>query len=412
MTQAVFDKFAHFPEDCKEYIDHPSHSRPGIHALHDRLYVVSTIFNPLRFRTRYWNYHTFENMVNGAGAILYTVELAFGNREFEVTDPTNERHLQLRVKDNQEIWLKENSLNLLIERLPSDWKYVAWIDADISFARPDWAQETIQLLQHYEFLQMFGQAMDYDVNYEQSVMTPGYVYSKLIEDNQLGNKNENGDGDIPAPTTSSTSSSSLIKDKLSGIVKSLGIGKDSSKCIEECIDEFEDCVEKCTYYGIKQVGREWKYRHPGFCWAARREALNKVGGLIDFAILGSGDWIMSNALFGEVDKTVNAGYTDEYKRLCKTWEYRALKHIRKNVGYMPGLVNHYHHGIKKNRNYDNRWKLLVNTKYNPLTDLKKDVSGVYQLQDDGTDRFIELRDGLRRYARLRNEDSNMGIIVP
>lgn len=362
--QINLDKLQHFPDcNCKECINHPSHARNGIHPFPDKLYVVTTVFNPLRFRNRYWNYHAFENMVEKSGAILYTVEVAFGERHFEVTDPNNPRHLQLIAKDNQELWLKENSLNLMIERLPSDWKYVAWIDADVSFARPDWAQETLHLLQHYDFLQMFSHGQDLSVNYEPSVITPSYVYGKLTdEDNNW-----------------------------------------SKKIVER------------YYYGVVEIGKgvkEWKHRHPGFCWAARREALNKVGGLVDWTILGSGDWVMANALFGEVDKTLNTGYTEEYKKLCKVWEDRALKHIRKNVGFLPGLVNHYYHGEKKNRNYDNRWKLLATTKFNPITDIKKDTQGLWQLQDDGTTRFIDLRNGLRKYARIRNEDSNVGQLVP
>lgn len=408
--------FEHFPDDCLEYVDDPSHHKLGIHALHDRLYVVTVVFNPLRLRSRMWNYWTFANMCEKAGAILYTVEVAFGAREFEITDKDNPRHLQLRAKDNQEIWLKENALNLLIERLPSDWKYVAWIDADVSFARPDWGQETIQLLQHYDFIQMFGQAMDYNVNYETGVMTPGYAYSKLVEDSQLSNSWSSPDStssnNLLSIKLRSTSVESCFKDKLNNAIKSISGNKKEDKCIEKCVDKLEDCIEDCLYYGVKQVGREWVYRHPGFCWAARRSALEKVGGLIDYCLLGSSDWVMSNALFGEVNKTLNVGYSDEYKNLCKIWEYRALKHIRKNVGYMPGLVHHFYHGEKKNRNYDNRWKLLVQTKYNPLTDIKRDTQGLYQLQDDGTDRFVELRDGLRRYARLRSEDSNAGIITP
>lgn len=393
--------FEHYPEDCLPFVDDPSHHRSGIHALHNRLYVVTVLFDPLRFRSRYWNYWTFKSMCENAGAILYTAEISFGNREFEITEPNNPRHLQLRAKDNQEIWLKECALNLLIERLPVDWQYVAWVDADVSFARPDWAQETIQLLQHYSFIQMFGQAMDYDVNYETSVMTPGYVYSKLVEDQQLDNSTSGNSAPVQKPS---------IIGKITDVIKSFGGNKD--KCIEECIDELEDCIEKCNYYGIKQVGKEWVYRHPGFAWATRRSALDKVGGLIDFCLLGSADWHMANGLFGEVDKTLNVGYSNEYKKLVKIWEDRALMHIRKNVGYMPGLVHHYFHGEKKNRNYDRRWELLVRTKYNPLADLKRDTSGLYQLQDDGTERFVQLRDGLRRYARMRSEDSNIGIIVP
>ena len=362
--QSNFDKLVHHAEcNCRECIDHPSQARSGIHVFPDKLYVVTTIFDPLRFRNRYWNYWAFENMVNKAGAILYTVEIAFGDRHFEVTDSENPRHLQLRAKDNQELWLKENSLNLLIERLPSDWKYVAWIDADVSFARPDWAQETMHLLQHYDFMQLFSQAQDYNVNYESSMIIPGIVYGRTLKDSTLAGK-----------------------------------------------------IIEGYYYGMAKIGeeRKWLYKHPGFAWAARREALDKVGGLIDWAILGAGDFLMANALYGEIreGRTINAGYSDNYKKLCLNWQERALKYIRKNVGYMPGLVHHYYHGKKEDRKYNTRWKLLVETKFDPLTDIKKDTSGLYQLHDDGTARFLDLRDGLRKYSRMRNEDSNIGIITP
>ena len=365
-----FDKLQHFPDhNCIDNIDHPSHARPGIHPFPDRLYVVTTVFNPLRFRNRYWNYWTFENMVDKAGAILYTVEIAFGDRHFEITDPDNPHHLQLRARENQEIWLKENSLNLLINRLPPEAKYIAWIDSDLNFARPDWAQETLHLLQHYYFLQMFSHAQDIGPNYEPIVTTPGYIYAKY---EQLDNNFNDS------------------------------IGKDCNNTTTNDND-----VTNHYYYGVeKKLGKEvgWKYRHPGFCWAARREALNWVGGLIDWTILGSGDWIMACALMEEVRNTINSGYSETYKNLCYTWEGRCKKYIRRNVGYMPGTVYHSWHGKKINRNYDRRWGLLVETKYDPLVDLKRDVQGLYQLVDTGEERSIILRDGLRRYAKMRRED--------
>ena len=57
-------------------------------------------------------------------------------------------------------WHKENLVNLGIARLPRDSRYVAWVDADLTFARHDWVQETIQQLQHYPIVQMFAEAHD------------------------------------------------------------------------------------------------------------------------------------------------------------------------------------------------------------------------------------------------------------
>src|ERR1051326_7805404 len=105
------------------------------------LYVVTCISNPIRYRTRYHLYRQFEKYIANSGAILYTIEQSFGKRDFEVTDPDNPHHI--RVTTSHELWYKECLLNLAMHKLPQDWEYVAWIDADISFAREDWVYETL-----------------------------------------------------------------------------------------------------------------------------------------------------------------------------------------------------------------------------------------------------------------------------
>jgi len=151
------------------------------------------------------------------------------------------------------------------------------------------------------------------------------------------------------------------------------------------------------YYSVHS-GQFW---HPGFAWAAKRSALESVGMLIDHAILGSGDWHMASALVGQVQRSLYSGYSAAYIRRCREWQERAEKHIRRNVGYVPGLVNHLFHGAKRNRSYDQRWKFLAQAGYDPDVDLKPDWQGLHQL----TDRSMILRDGIRKYARTRNEDS-------
>ena len=154
------------------------------------------------------------------------------------------------------------------------------------------------------------------------------------------------------------------------------------------------------YYSV-QSGKFW---HPGFAWAAKRSALESVGMLMDHAILGSGDWHMASALVGQVHRSLSSGYSPAYIQLCRDWEERAEKHIRRNVGYLAGLVSHLFHGAKRNRSYDQRWKFLAQSVDDPNLDLKRDWQGLYQL----TDRSMTLRDGIRQYARMRSEDSTEG----
>ena len=56
---------------------------------------------------------------------------------------------------------KENALNLLIARLPTRMRIRSplWMLTSLSL-RPDWAQETLHLLEHYKVLQMFSHSLD------------------------------------------------------------------------------------------------------------------------------------------------------------------------------------------------------------------------------------------------------------
>lgn len=305
------------------------------------LYVVTCISNPRRFRSRYDLYRKFEKYVKDSGAILVTIEQCFGDREYEITDPCDTNHI--RIQTTSEVWHKENMLNLAIQRLPHDWKYVAWIDADIEFVRPDWVYETIHLLQHHDLIQMFSQAAD---------LNPKYEFLSTIREGVIASWRKENCGPLKK-----------------------GDGR----------------------YGVGN-------RHPGYAWAARRDAFDKLGGLIDWAILGSADWHMAAALCGQVLASISPAMAKAcpgYKALCEDWQDRATKYIRYNVGFMDGLVVHYWHGKKVDRRYTDRWKILVENKYDPRLDLKRDWQGLWQL----TDHNHKLRDELRAYMSARNEDS-------
>jgi hypothetical protein len=93
--------------------------------------------------------------------------------------------------------------------------------------------------------------------------------------------------------------------------------------------------------------------------------LDILGGLIDFAILGSAAYHMAWSLVGEADRSIAERLTQAktsrklnrgYVHAIYAWQKRAAT-LNKNIGYMPGTLHHYWHGKKVNRQYVNRWKL-------------------------------------------------------
>ena len=319
---------------------HPHIPRP---ITNDALHVVTMISNPARYRSRYALYKDFEARVLAAGATLWTVEVAFGERPHTITHADNSQHLQLRT--SSELWHKENALNLLIARLPSDWRYVAWVDADVQFARPDWAVETVQQLQHYACVQMFSECVDLAADY--TIVPSG-----------------SGGEHLPG----------MIRQHLKG----------------------DGWASNGKPYG-KSAG------HCGYAHAMRRDAFDAVGGLIDFSVCGANDHHMVRGLIGNIVESVHQQSSPGLKSALHAWGQRA-KALRGNVGFVPGLALHYWHGSKANRRYKDRWKILVDSQFDPAKDLRRDWQGLYQLQDDGSPRMVRLRDDLRRYFAERCED--------
>ena len=311
----------------------------------DDFYVIAVMTNPERFKTRPRLFLEFLARMYRYGAKVFVVEGVFGNREFEVTDAANPRHIQIRT--DSEIWLKENLINIGISRLPANWKYVAWIDGDIDFVRPDWIEETVHELQHHPVVQMFEDAID------------------LGPDHQI-----------------------------------IGTHKSFASCYKKNMPykrgkEGEDIGY--YYYGVKGSGAYW---HPGYAWAATREAINTLGGMLDIGIAGAGDHHMACCLIGQGAASVPKKMHVNYKKYVLAWEERALR-LHKNIGFIKGTIYHYWHGKKRDRRYKDRWSILLDNKFNPSADIHKDWQGVWTLYPG----HQGLRDDLRNYFQSRNEDS-------
>ncbi len=298
----------------------------------DLLHVVTAIANPIRWESRIRLYREFERHMLASGVHLTTVECAYGDRPFELAGDPRVNHVAVRARSL--VWTKENLLNIGISRLPQDWKYVAWIDADIAFRRADWAAETVHALQQYDIVQPWTDCYDLGPR-DEHLQAHRSFCKQWMEQQPVG----------PGP---------------------------------------------------------YRFAHPGYAWASTRAALEHLGGLIETAALGAADHHMALALAGKMEQSLPGGIEPGYVRPIAQWQARATAHIGGNIGCIPGTIEHSWHGAKTRRRYVDRWQVLIRHRFDPFTDLKRNVWGVLELAGN--------KPGLRRdidaYMRGRDEDGN------
>ena len=300
----------------------------------DVLHVVCVISNPCMYKTRYILAREFiQRMENEPNILLYVCELIYldqGQTKYYVTDATNPRHLQIKTKTP--LWHKENMINSIIrERLPSSWKAVAWIDADVQFESAHWAKDTLKVLNgQYDIVQVFSHSVDMDKkeNTMQVFQSFGYKFANEREYTRVG-------------------------------------------------PDF------------------W---HPGYAWACTRKAYEKMGGLYELSILGSGDHNMAYALLGKSVKSVDENVSNDYKESVVNYE-KNMKSLR--LGYVPGVIKHFFHGTKQNRKYSERWQILVKNKYSPYKHIVHDTNGIIQ---PSLECPPSLSEDILNYFKERNED--------
>lgn len=324
------------------------------------LHVVTAIANPMRYASRYELYERWAVHMLRSGVTLTVVELRYGerpaalpaiNRRVEQLVAAQGYHFpSIRVVELQTrdiLWSKENLINIGIGSLPRDAECIAWIDADVFFQRTGWAKKVLHQLQLSDWIQPWSHAVD---------MGP--------------------QGDV--------------------------VGKIATSFM-------------CAWAnGIKSISGRYETvdHHPGYAWACRRDAYERMGGLIDTAILGAGDRHMCMGLVGLADRSYppqlgGKTLTRAYLNVVLAWQERAQRYISRNVGYVPGMIQHGWHGPKERRGYTSRWKILVQHQFDPNTDLIRDWSqrGLIGWAHDASPRMRGLQRDIAAYFRSRDEDS-------
>ena len=163
-------------------------------------------------------------------------------------------------------------------------------------------------------------------------------------------------------------------------------------------------IDKSFGYMHRGSGTPWTksdrygFWHPGYAWACTRKAYKQMRGLVDWAILGSGDRHMALAWIGRALESAPGNIHTNYRALLEEYQL-SCRGLR--VSYIEGTIMHFWHGRFEDRKYRERWDVLTKANFDPLTDVGTTDEGLVQLSSEGQ----RLESELRAYFAGRREDS-------
>jgi len=172
-----------------------------------------------------------------------------------------------------------------------------------------------------------------------------------------------------------------------------------------CMDLDKDGIPMNIWqsYGYKftqgekfRYNRGINYWHSGYAWACTRQFYDKVGGLYDKGIIGSGDYILTQGILKHIacaDKSLT-GFNKDITQYVNN-----LNNVI--VGYVPNNIRHHYHGSKVNRKYIERNEILVKYNYDPKIHVKYNDEGIIIPTEDMSEDFIN---DIKLYFSQRNED--------
>lgn len=304
------------------------------------LYVILPYFNFCHYQRRKLLFLDFvERYKSTPGIAIVIVEAALQGDAYDLPNPMTGIFAHFRVVTQDPIWLKENLINIGVSKLPENWRMMAWVDADITFLNESWVEDTKRLL----------------------TVTPMTVIQMFKTASNLGPDN------------------SVCKVH-HGIAWSITSGQHT-----------ENVVSKSKYTEF----------HPGFAWACSRSAYESMGGLIDWAILGSGDRHMALALVGSAIGSAPGNIHPCYLRRLAEFELKC-KQADLRIGHIEGSILHHWHGRFADRKYAERWNILVKGGFDPDNDITySSRCGLIQLTPSGKRFAAEIRE----YFEGRQEDN-------
>ena len=299
---------------------------------HSEGVIVACYFNPQKSPYRTKAFNIFYDSIKHLNHRIVECVIGEGEPEFH-----GEHISHVYTKDL--LWHKESLLNKVISELPSKFKYVFWVDADVIFTNKNWFVDGVEALNNdYNIIQPF----EYCVHLDKDELSPSFNYN--FEKAWV-----------------------LSRAKHHKIWKSF--------CANHSINGYlASGDENYDMHG-----------HVGFAWGARREILDTMP-LYDRALIGGADHIIAHAAAGHIKhKCIQKSFTENVDEVNE-WSQKFYKLIHGKIGYVKGDLFHIWHGDIEKRQYLKRVQ-----EFTPKTKqiVEKDENGLYVHNDTEAKEYME-----------------------
>jgi hypothetical protein len=240
-----------------------------------------------------------------------------------------------RVHADTLLFHKEALLNKVVAELPSQYKYIFWVDADVLFTNKWWLPQGVEALQHAAVIQPF----EWCVHLDKHKLVPSFNVDQVkVYSNDVEHRNKK-------------------------VWRSFAANFDTNMVLS--LNENYDL-----------------HGHVGFAWGARREVLEQCP-LYEKALIGGADHILAHAVAGQIPHPcIQKGYADNLDDTLE-WSrrfYQAARlvmvqqDLRSPLSFVEGDLYHIWHGDIGDRKYLKRIQDFTSA----VPGMEKDKAGFYK----------------------------------
>jgi hypothetical protein len=310
---------------------------------HSEAAIISCFFNSQKSPYRKQAFDKFYSDIKHTNH--YIIECVIGNDESQLPKSPN----IFTVHSESLLWHKESLLNLAVNRLPSKFKYIFWVDADVIFTNKNWIRDSVYELKNgANIIQPF----EYCVHLDEGQKEPSFDLNHAIEND--------------------------------------GTNLRHSKVWRSFCANYVEDIKRSNSYDYNIHG------HVGFAWGARREILEACP-LFDKALIGGADHIIAHAAAGQIPHhCIDKSFSDDLDSVY-SWSHKFHSFVQGKIAYTKGNLYHLWHGDIEKRQYLKRIQEFTG-EAKKITE--KDKNGLYvdKTNNPYVKKYFESREPVRYHG--------------